>query len=226
MTGSKTLQPESKTLAILLFTLTVVLDPHLPWYRVLVYLIWWLGYTWVAGIHPTPVLRRSSVFLPFFVAAVIFGPLLTGEVGRALLLLTKGWLAALALAALSLSADFPALVQGLRRLGLPALLAMMLNFMYRYLDLLIGEAKRMEIARNQRFFGRGFLKQFRVLGNMIGNLFLRTYERGERIYTAMLLRGYDGNSKVARVKYSFLDYALVLAGGVVLAILGVTALWL
>ena len=72
---------------------------------------------------------------------------------------------------------------------------MILSFMYRYLFVLVDETMRMKQARDSRNFGGGRLWQIRTIGNMIGTLFIRSYERGERIYAAMVARGFDGQTQ-------------------------------
>jgi cobalt/nickel transport system permease protein len=64
--------------------------------------------------------------------------------------------------------------------------------MYRYSFILIDEMQRLKRARDSRCFGGRWLWQLKVIGHMIGTLFLRSYHRGERVYLAMLSRGYDG----------------------------------
>ncbi|GAI20757.1 unnamed protein product, partial [marine sediment metagenome] len=58
-----------------------------------------------------------------------------------------------------------------------------------------GEVMRMKQARDSRNFGGKRLWQIRTIGNMIGTLFIRSYERGERVYAAMVARGFDGHSR-------------------------------
>ena len=53
----------------------------------------------------------------------------------------------------------------------------------------------MKQARDSRNFGGKRLWQIRTIGNMIGTLFIRSYERGERIYAAMMARGFDGQTR-------------------------------
>ena len=74
-----------------------------------------------------------------------------------------------------------------------------ISFMYRYLGVLGDEATRMNRARASRSAvgpsGRpGGTIRWRasVTGSMVGSLFLRSYERSERIYGAMQARGFDG----------------------------------
>jgi len=87
--------------------------------------------------------------------------------------------------------SFPGICRGLRRLGLPGLFVSQLLFLYRYLFVLMEEAMRVVRARDMRSFGtRG--AGVRVLVRIVGTLFLRTVERAERIYGAMLARGFRG----------------------------------
>jgi len=64
--------------------------------------------------------------------------------------------------------------------------------MYRYSFILIDEMYRMKRARDARCFGGKWFWQTKVIGHMIGTLFLRSFHRGERVYLAMLSRGYNG----------------------------------
>jgi cobalt/nickel transport system permease protein len=75
--------------------------------------------------------------------------------------------------------------------------------MYRFLAVIGDEATRMNRARASRSAsrdGRGggsLIWRGRVTGSLVGSLFIRSYERSERVYAAMLSRGYDGNTKGA-----------------------------
>ena len=72
---------------------------------------------------------------------------------------------------------------------------MILSFMYRYIFILVDEVMRMKQARDSRNFGGSRLWHVRTIGRMTGTLFIRSYERGERVYTAMLARGFSGQSR-------------------------------
>ena len=78
---------------------------------------------------------------------------------------------------------------------MPGVMVMILSFMYRYIFLLVDEVIRMRQARDSRNFGGKRLWQIRTIGNMIGTLFIRSYERGERVYAAMVARGFDGQTR-------------------------------
>ena len=87
--------------------------------------------------------------------------------------------------------SFPGVCRALRRLGLPELFVSQLHFLYRYLFVLIEETMRIVRARDVRSFGkRG--RGMGITARLIGVLFLRTFERAERIYRAMLARGFHG----------------------------------
>ena len=102
---------------------------------------------------------------------------------------TLGVLASLLLAATTTTRD---LIVGLDRLRCPQVLTQIATFMLRYLDVLVGEARRMRVARISRGDDPRFLWQLRGFAAGVGALFLRAFERGERVYLAMVSRGYTG----------------------------------
>jgi cobalt/nickel transport system permease protein len=88
--------------------------------------------------------------------------------------------------------SFPAVCHGLRQLGLPSLFISQLLFLYRYIFVLMEETMRIVRARNMRSFGeRG--KGIKIFVRVMGTLFFRTMERAERVYNAMLSRGFQGD---------------------------------
>jgi cobalt/nickel transport system permease protein len=107
-------------------------------------------------------------------------------------ILAKAWLSILSLILLTSTTKFTSLLKGLEQLRMPRVMVMLLSFMYRYIFVLVDEVMRMKQARDSRNFGGRRLWQIRTIGNMIGTLFIRSYERGERVYAAMLARGFDG----------------------------------
>ena len=70
--------------------------------------------------------------------------------------------------------------------------------MFRYLEVVTGELRRIKIARDSRGFQARSIRQWRVLAGTLGALFIRSYERGERVHLAMLSRGYAGRLPFAR----------------------------
>ena len=162
----------------------------------------------VAGLARIPagwLARRSLIEVPFVVFALALPFLGGGErvdwLGLSLSvdglygawnILAKGTLGVLASLTLAASTTTGDLIVGLDRLRCPRILTQIATFMLRYLDVLVGEAKRMRVARISRGDDPRFLWQLRGFAAGIGAFFLRAFERGERVYLAMLSRGYDG----------------------------------
>jgi cobalt/nickel transport system permease protein len=109
------------------------------------------------------------------------------------LIAARGLLSLTALIWLTESAPFSKLLEGLRRLGCPAVLTALMGLVYRYLFVIKDEARRLMVARKCRAVGSpGLFFQARTAGAMVGNLFLRSLERSERLYAAMRSRGFTG----------------------------------
>lgn len=107
-------------------------------------------------------------------------------------ILIKNGLALLAMLVLAGTTPFPTLLTALRKLGVPPLLVATLQFMDRYRHVLLDELDRMATARRARTFRRRGVLSWSLLGGLIGMLFLRTFERAERVEGAMLARGWSG----------------------------------
>ncbi len=104
----------------------------------------------------------------------------------------KSCLGVFSIILLSSTTSFPQLIKGMEKLGSPRIFTILISFMYRYSFILIDELYRMKRARDSRSFGGRWLWHSKVIGYMIGWLFLRSFHRGERVYLAMLSRGYSG----------------------------------
>jgi cobalt/nickel transport system permease protein len=199
------LPPEVKIAAMVLFTLAVVATPRAAFWAFGGYALLVAAVAALARVGPGWLLRRATIELPFVLFAFALPFLGTGErvevAGVALSVdgLLGGWnivakgtlgvLASLLLAATTTTRD---LIVGLDRLRCPQILTQIAMFMLRYLDVLIGEARRMRVARVSRGDDPRFLWQLRGFAAGIGALFLRAFERGERVYLAMVSRGYSG----------------------------------
>ena len=113
-------------------------------------------------------------------------------------ILIRAWLSIISLILLTSTTSLPDLLRGMEQLHMPRVMVMILSFMYRYIFVLVGEVMRMKQARDSRNSGGRRLRQIRTIGNMIGTLFIRSYERGERVYAAMIARGFDGHSRTLK----------------------------
>ena len=91
-------------------------------------------------------------------------------------IIVKSTLSILLLVIATSTTTFPDFLKGLDMLRIPRLLVMLMSFMYRYIFVLIDEARRLMRARSLRYFGSRYKEQFRTMGYMIGVLFIRTFE--------------------------------------------------
>ena len=165
----------------------------------------------------TRVFLRSLVALPFILIALptVFtkpgSPLYELPLGLVTLtataegveffasVLIKSWTSVTAAVLLTSTTPPLRLLAALRALRLPAILVAVVMLMYRYLFVLVDEAQRMLRARTARSAaigprsGGSIVWRAKSAGGMAGSLFIRTLDRSERIYMAMLARGYDGS---------------------------------
>ncbi|MBI5091733.1 MAG: cobalt ECF transporter T component CbiQ [Candidatus Hydrogenedentes bacterium] len=174
--------------------------------------------------------KRSLVVIPFALLAAISIPFMPHphsihpllSVGRlqvtreGLLAMwnvaIKAYVGVVCLITLSTTTPFPKLLQGLEQLWTPKLVTLLVSFLYRYLFVLTDEALRMKRAAVSRGYRGRWIWQARTVGHLIGTLFLRSYERGERVCLAMASRGFTGKptgfgSATLRPR----DYAFLLA---------------
>lgn len=206
------LDPRTKVITTFAFILVVVLTPPLRWQAFALYFALIASVVLLSKLPPLYVLKRSLVIVPFVLFIAIFIPFLKpGEVAGSyniwmwhishsgLLILwnvvIKAWLSMLSLILLSATTKFAELLKGLEQLRLPKVMVMLLSFMYRYIFVLVDEVIRMKQARDSRSFGGKRTWQLKTIGNMVGTLFLRSYERGERVYGAMVARGFEGQTR-------------------------------
>jgi len=152
---------------------------------------------------------RLAPVLPF-AALGAFGVLLGGSKEMFLQVTVKMLLCVGAAVWLSGTTPFTQLLEAFRKLKVPPLLTVMLSFMFRYLFVLAEEAIRMSRAYQSRCPRRQTLKDAENIGRLAGALMLRTYNRAERIYLAMLSRGFTGEFRTLSVqKLTFADIAFL-----------------
>jgi len=179
-----------KLATALAIVLATALTPRFrPWYfgAVAGLLIVWA----LAGRLPPGFLLRRVLWLEPFVLGVAVLSLFQPAGWRIFLLMAaKGTLCLVTMVLLANTTPFAELLLVLRRLRVPALLVTTLALMYRYLFVLLDETERMRRARASRTFVRPGLASWRTLGTVIGQLFVRSTERAERIYAAMCARGW------------------------------------
>ena len=105
-------------------------------------------------------------------------------------IVTKSTLCLFTVILLSNTTPFGELLGVLSRIGVPRILITILALMYRYLFVLIDEGERLARARMSRTFSMNRVRRWQALASLIGQLFVRSTERAERIYAAMTARGW------------------------------------
>ncbi len=111
-------------------------------------------------------------------------------------IMAKATLGVLATAVLAWSTAVAEILVGLEELRMPASLVAIAAFMLRYLDVVAGELRRLQLARLSRADDPRWIWQGRAVAATAGSLFVRSFERGERVHQAMLARGFDGRMPV------------------------------
>ncbi|OGN92942.1 MAG: cobalt ECF transporter T component CbiQ [Chloroflexi bacterium RBG_13_50_21] len=213
------IDPRIKLVLTVAFILTSTLLPGGAWPIYFLFFALLLSVEIISELGVTFVLKRSSLALPFVLTAL---PLILTIPGKTLFNLSvgpwiihasvpglirfvsiaiKSWLSVQAAIVLAASTSFPDLLLAIRALHVPQLLVSIFGLMWRYLFVLVDEAARLMRARASRSGlsdlpgarpGGSIPWRARVTGGMAGSLFLRAFERSDRIYMAMVSRGYDG----------------------------------
>lgn len=202
-----------KLVTLLGFVVVVVATPREAFWAFGVYAALLVGVAVLAKVPAPFVLRRMVVEIPFVVFALLLPFLAAGErvevLGLSLSsegmlagwnILAKGTLGVVASILLAATTDARSLLLALQRLRVPPVLVEITSFMVRYADVITDEMRRMKIARESRGFEGNGRKQLGVVATSAGALFIRSYERGERVHLAMLSRGYGGSLPVLDVQ--------------------------
>lgn len=204
------LDPRAKVLVTFAFVVSVVSFHRYALAALVPYVFYPLFMMGAGRLPPRLFLKRLLVLSPFVVLVGAFNPLFDrGEIARlGSLGFTGGWVSFAAIlvrycltvsAALVLVActGFNPLCHGLERMGVPRVFVVQLMLLYRYLFVLTDEASRMARARALRSFGRGSM-ELRVFIPLVGALLIRTMDRAQRIYGAMLARNFDGTVRLRK----------------------------
>ncbi len=207
-----------KLLFTLAFLVSFNLTPAGAWPAYVLFLSVVFSVVLFSKIGLTLFFRRSLFFLPFLLAAlplVITGPepmrVMALPGGRSLLVSiagtarfisigTKSWISVMAVVLLAATTRFVDLVTAMQQLKVPGVLTATISLMWRYLFLMMDEVTRLMRARSSRSAsapagqqtGGSLFWRAKVTGGMAGNLLLRSIERSEKVYAAMLARGYTG----------------------------------
>jgi cobalt/nickel transport system permease protein len=200
------LRPQCKLAATMVFIFAVVVTPRDAFWAFAAYALLIAGVA-RSGKVPIRLLARRLRFEAPFVAFAVFLPLI-GQGRRidvlgvplsvaglwgAWNIVIKGTFGVAATALLGATTSVSELLVGLERLRVPRVFVAITGSMMRYAEVITGEMRRMKIARQSRGYEPRWMWQSKAVASSAGALFVRSYERGERVYLAMASRGYDGS---------------------------------
>ncbi len=199
------LAPETKLLAAFGFAICVALTPREAVWSFAAYAVMVVSLTVLARVPPGFLLLRLTAVVPFVIFALFIPFIASGErievwgvevsvqgLWGMWNILAKAVLGASASILLTATTEIPDILRGLGVLRVPALFTSIAMFMVRYLELIADELRRTRVAMTSRGYDPRWLWQARPIASSAGALFVRSYERGERVHEAMLARGFTG----------------------------------
>jgi len=197
--------PEAKLVATFLFVVAVAVTPRQAVWAFAVYAVLLASVTVISRVRPSFVALRLTAVVPFVLFAVLIPFVAGGEsvdvlgvdVSREGLwgawnVLAKASLGATASILLAATTEISEMLRGMSILKMPPVLTAIAMFMVRYLVLVSGELGRMRTAMTARGYDPRWLWQAKPVAASAGALFIRSYERGERVHAAMVARGFTG----------------------------------
>ena len=240
------LDPRVKLVLALAFIVTASLTPFGAWAAYILLLAIVLSAELLTEMGMGYFLKRAFLAIPFALAALplIFTvqgtPLATFSLGawtftisiegveRVLSIAFKSWISMQMAIVLAATTSFPQLLAAMRALRIPKLLVAIFGLMWRYMFVMVDEALRLLRARAARSgascdtqykTGGTLTWRARTTGGMAGNLLVRSFERGDRIYAAMSARGYDGEVRTLPLPAMQPAHWLILGAGLVVYVL-------
>jgi cobalt/nickel transport system permease protein len=211
------LDPRIKVLVTVAYIVSNALLPDGAWIAFLFAFAFLLLANALSGLGLGFTFRRSFIVLPFALIAITVLFSIPGspvfqfklwmwnfvitDAGllRFVSIVIRSWLSVQMAILLVSATEFPKIIHALNHLRVPTIITVIISFLYRYLFVLSDEVIRMLRARQSRSAavagvrsGGSVAWRAQTAGHMAGQLFLRSYERSDRIYNAMLSRGYKG----------------------------------
>ncbi len=206
------MDPRLKLFLMIGFILVVVMTPYSEKVRFLYLAVLplllmglsgislWHFFTKLLRIYP--MIFLITFLIPFFPTdgghPIRIGgiPVYQEGIQKFLLINMKSVLALFISIVLTTTTDFNRLLKAMERVRIPGIVVATLAFMYRFIFLIIDEAERMLMAFQSRYIHLPVWTRLRMVATQIGVLFIRTYERGERVHLAMEARGFTGSVRV------------------------------
>jgi len=195
------------------FVIAVVLTPRTAFWAFAFYAAVVLGLVVLAHIPPAYIARRAVVLVPFLLVALLFPLVGSGEridvLGMSMSvdglwdlwnIAAKAGLGFATAVVLASTTEITDLLRGLEALHMPRIVTAIIGFAVRYIDIVAADFTRMRIALSSRGYHARSVRAWAMYARTIGTMFMRTYERGERVYLAMLSRAYTGTMPALVVK--------------------------
>jgi cobalt/nickel transport system permease protein len=199
-----TLAPHCKVAAGVAFVFIVVATPREAFWAYAFYAALIVGLTAIARVPALTLVRRLAIEVPFLIFVITLPFLARGErievlgldlssegLWAAWNIFVKGTLGAAAMMLLASTTPITAILLGFQKLRVPRPIVAIAGFMIRYTDVIASEMRRMQVGRQSRGYDPRFLWHVRALASSAGTLFIRSFERGERVHLAMMARGYE-----------------------------------
>jgi cobalt/nickel transport system permease protein len=199
------LPPHFKILSLLTFLIVCVATPIQNYWALIGFFLTISTLLAIAKLPVLTIAKRATIEVPFLVFAFLMPFFSSGErfevlgleISRpgaiaAASIITKGTIGVLTAILLSGSTPAREILRGFELLKLPSLLVQIMTFMLRYMNVITDEMERMKVARLSRGFEERGIRDWKFIAGTAGALFVRSYERGERVHTSMIARGYEG----------------------------------
>lgn len=202
--------PQIKIVAALGALLAIVMTPREAFWAFALYGIGVIAMGAIAGITPGFAARRMTVEIPFLLVAallpllgsgpevtVIGLPLSVAGLWDAWNIVAKATLGLGIAVVLGATTNVTEFLSGLDGLRVPSVVTAIAGFMVRYIDVILDDWSRMRVAMVSRGGDSRWFTQIGPYARSVGAIFVRTFERGERVYLSMASRGYTGTMPAA-----------------------------
>jgi cobalt/nickel transport system permease protein len=222
------LDPRSKLVATLAFVVAITVILPNSYFAYLAYFGIAIVFMIMSKVSLNHYLQALLLIAPLVITLVLAVPFINPGTGRSFAvdndlslnayklsmlvsLVSKTVLSYLFSLVLLFTTNFASLMEAFGNLGIPKIFVMIANFAYRYQFIIVDEAERLARSRNSRLWQPRFITQAKTIGYMAGTLFLRSYERSERVYMAMSSRGFTGKFvSHQEMKFKPADFAYLL----------------
>lgn len=233
------LDPRSKLVATLAFVVAITVIPPNSYFAYLAYFGIAVVFVITSKVSLSHYLQALLLIAPLVITLVLAVPFINPGTVRSFTvdndlslnayklsmlvsLVSKTVLSYLFSLVLLFTTNFVSLMEAFGRLGVPKIFVMIANFAYRYQFIIVDEAERLARSRNSRLWQPYFITQAKTIGYMTGTLFLRSYERSERVLMAMSSRGFTGRFvSQQELKLNIADFVYLL-----LVATSIAAVWI